>query len=198
MSALKLIVDIRSYWHPGGGRGQGMVLDAITHRDSAGLPVLPGRHVKGLIRDALERAESWGWDGYGQVAECLFGGRTENSPRGDVPRAGCLRVSDAQLPQEVAHYLATGDGKALVPGLYCALYATAVEHESAVARDQSLRGVEVVVPLRLEALIQPIAGREPPEDWQERLSGVLPLIEAVGAHRNRGLGRAQLSLEEPA
>lgn len=194
MREARLLVDLRGYWHPGGGRGGGAVVDAVTHRDSAGLPVLPGRHLKGLLRDALEQAETFGWARYAGCAETLFGQRAEFGGTG--PEPGCLRVTDATLPPEIAAYLGCGPGKPLVRHLYRNLYSTAVEFATGTARDKSLRGIEVVVPLQLSARLETVSGREPPpEDWVERLAGVLPLIDAVGAHRSRGLGRAVLSLE---
>jgi len=199
MNGVVLKVDIRSYWHAGGGRGAGAVLDAVVHRDPHGLPVLPGRHLKGLLRDALRRAEAWGWAGYGPgITRALFGG-----PAGDGgerrSEAGCLRVSDAALPEDLAAWLAhEAGGRAHLPRLFRGLYATAVEHDSGTALDRSLRGVEVTVPLTLQATIQPLPGRAPPSDWARLIDGVLPLVDAVGGHRTRGLGRAVLSLEDVA
>src|SRR5206468_769129 len=43
---------ILTWWHPGTGRGDGATADAVAHCGSDGLPFLPGRTVKGLIRDA--------------------------------------------------------------------------------------------------------------------------------------------------
>jgi hypothetical protein len=195
MNSHILHIDIRGYWHPGGGRGQGMVLDATCHRDAHGLPVLPGRHLKGLLRDALERAEAWRWKDFRGLANQLFGDRTEVL-EGSVPNPGSLRVGDARLPDAIANHLASENGRELVPGLFRALHATAVEHDSGVAKDKSLRGIEVLVPLKIKAAIGLIPGQKPPpDDWPEKLRGVLPLIDAVGAHRSRGIGRAILSLE---
>lgn len=194
MSTHRIKIDLRGYWHPGGGRGQGMVLDATCHRDADGLPVLPGRHLKGLLRDALERAEAWGWNDYAGLASALFGDRPEDTA--DVtPNPGSLRIGDARLPDDIAAHLASDAGKPLRTGLFRSLYATAVSHQTGTAEDRSLRGIEVVVPLQLHADISLIPGREAPADWPMRLDAVLPLIDAVGAHRNRGLGRAVLTLE---
>lgn len=193
----RLKVDLRGYWHAGTGRGGGALQDALVHRDSVGLPVLPGRHLKGLLREALERAETLGWVGHAGLAEVLFGARTE-TVEGGRPRPGCLRVSDAMLAPEVGEWLAHSEaGRGLIPHLFRTLHATAVDAESGTALDGSLRGIEVTVPLMLEAIVEPIAGCEglPPE-WPTRLREVLPLIDAVGAQRKRGLGRAVLSLED--
>jgi len=106
-----------------------------------------------------------------------------------------LRVSDATLPAPLARWLA-GPGREYQPALFRGLYATAVEHESGTARDKTLRGVEVTVPLALTARIEPIPGRAPPDGWPRLIERILPLVEAVGAHRSRGLGRAVLRLAE--
>ena len=51
----RLKIDIQSYWHPSTGRGQGSDVDALAHRDKDGIPCLPGRTIKGLLRDAVNR-----------------------------------------------------------------------------------------------------------------------------------------------
>lgn len=200
MTVATLHIDIRHYWHAGGGRGAGAVLDAIVHRDPDGLPVLPGRHLKGLLRDACLRAEAWKWEGFTPgLAHQLFG-----RPAGDnqPSEPGALRVTDATLPPELTAWL-TWDGendprggKCYLPYLFRSLYATAIEHDSGTAHGKTLRGIEVTVPLALTARVEPVPGRAPPEGWPGLLADVLPLIDAVGAHRSRGLGRAVLHIEE--
>ncbi len=192
---MKLTVDLKNYWHAGSGRGAGSVYDAIVHRDSDGLPVLPGRHLKGLLRDACARAEAWGWEGFtAGVTATLFGQATE-SASGRPPKPGCLRVSDATLPEDLVRWLAT-EGREYLPHLFNGLYSTAVEHKTGTAREHSLRGMEVTVPLTLTAMVTPVTGMAAPEAWEQRLRSVLCLIDSVGAHRSRGLGRAVLTLEE--
>lgn len=219
-----LIVDIQSDWHPGTGRGSGFHLDALSHTGADGLPRLPGRTLKGLLRDALWRAEQWDWAEVPPgTTERLFGSWTnqdvlkatareadaEQTAQGDAPKAterdanwsrpGALRVGDACLPKEVADYLGQGkEGEKLVAGLYREHFSTAIEHASGVAKSRSLRGMQVVVPLTLAARLSVMPGAKPPENWRATLAAVLPLITAVGAHRSRGFGRARLTLEEGA
>jgi CRISPR/Cas system CSM-associated protein Csm3 (group 7 of RAMP superfamily) len=192
----KLKVALRSYWHTGGGRGGGSVVDSVVHRDAFGLPVLPGRHLKGLLREALEQASTFGWSGYAEVATQLFGSRSEANG-GSWISPGCLRVSDAVLPSDVSEWLRhTSNRQTHLPRLFRHLYSTAVDTETGTAKERSLRGVEVVVPLDLCARIECVPGREAPSDWPDKIRGVLCLIDAVGAHRTRGLGRAELTLGE--
>ena len=193
MTVAILSIDIQSYWHPGTGRGSGYHLDAITHTGADGLPRLPGRTLKGLLRDALFRAETWGWpESPPGTTEALFG------PRGDGihTRPGLLRFSDASLPQEVSAYLADGEGAQLVPGLYREHFSTAIDSATGVARQHSLRGMRVLVPLSLEATVSEVPGVAPVADWQSHLAVCFCLVTAVGAHRSRGFGRARLAWKE--
>lgn len=196
MSAAQLTVDFLGFWHCGGGRGGGTVVDAVVHRDASGLPVVPGRHLKGLLREACACAEAWGWPAFEPGdTERLFGTRTETD--GEDSTAGLIRVGDATLPQDIQGYLTQAEaGRKLIPALFRSLHSTAIESETGSARPKSLRGIEVVVPLELHATLMPITGR-PAEigDWIEQLKVSLPLIRAVGAYRSRGLGRARLAME---
>lgn len=190
MSAATLMIDIRSYWHPGTGRGSGYHLDAVTHAGADGLPRLPGRTLKGLLRDALQRAEHWAWQEVPPGStDALFG------PRG-IDRAetypGLLRISDAVLPAEVTAYLSSEQGRAYIPGLYAEHFSTAIDAESGVAQSRSLRGMRVLAPLLLQAEVSEIPGVDPVPDWRQRLQAVFPLVSAVGAYRSRGFGRANI------
>jgi hypothetical protein len=197
MSTYILHIRLQTYWHAGTGRGLGAAVDAAAYRDADGLPALPGRHIKGLLRDALEQAQAWGWAGHadGVLLYRLFGQRTEGVSAGEIPASGLLRVSDARLPEALRAWLGLDEQRSLRAGLFRVLQSTAVDVKTGSAQDRSLRGIEVVVPLDLQARIEPLPGAVPPSDWAERLREVLPLVTAVGRHRTRGLGRALLTLE---
>lgn len=194
MNAAMLVIDIQSYWHPGTGRGSGFHLDAVTHTGADGLPRLPGRTLKGLLRDAVYRAEQWGWPtAPSGSTEALFGPLGRD---GQPTRPGLLRVSDATLPDEVTAYLTADTGKPLVPGLYREHFSTAIDVATGVAASRSLRGMQVVVPLTLEAVVTEIPGVAAVPDWRTRIAAVFPLVTAVGAQRTRGFGRAHLHWKE--
>lgn len=191
----QLRIEFLHYWHCGGGRGGGASLDARVHRDGEGLPCVPGRHLRGLMRAALECGEAWQWPGFERIADQLFGERTEG--KAGFLKPGSLRVSDAVLvPAEGAWLGQTDAGRKRLPGLFRNLHATAIDPKTGTAKTHSLRGIEVVVPLILHAEIEALPGSVPPEEWQTQVRAALPLVTAVGAHRSRGLGRARLSLED--
>lgn len=190
-----LIIDLRSYWHIGSGRGQGVHLDALTRRDPHGLPLLPGRSVRGLLRDAVCHAQALGWYGdQPSLHESLFGRRVADGEHEILP--GCLRVSDARLPPALSDWLAHKDQAALREGLFAQLFSTAIDDASGTALRSSLRGIEVCIPLELQARVELLPGAQGvPDAWQQQLALALPLIHGIGANRSRGMGRAVLRME---
>lgn len=195
MNGARLRLEIQTYWHPGTGRGSAFHLDAVTHAGADGLPRLPGRTLKGLLRDALWRAECWSWpETPTGITTALFGTPTD-AERASKP--GLLRVSDAVLPDHLAGYLGgTEDGRKLTPGLYREHFSTAIDPAGGVAKGRSLRGMRVVVPLTLEARVDEVVGVPPVPDWRAIIAAVLPLVSALGANRSRGFGRARLHWAE--
>lgn len=187
----RLVFDIRSWWLVGTGGGEMATFDDRPIRDDLGLPMIPGRQVRGLCRQALLEAEALFPDLAG-VTELLCGTRAQpGAPLLDDPRPGCLRFDSARLPDDERAALAGRDG--LIGQLYSTRRSTAMT-AAGVARPRSLRFEEVVVPLTLTAGVTPLAGA--PSDWKDRLRRALPLLTAVGSDRTRGLGRVIVTLED--
>ena len=119
MTICILEFKLSSYWHIGSGTGADAVVDAVVARDGDGLPVIPGRTIKGLLRDAMqmatlsncvkqERVEKW----FGSALACGHEARNanENSVGEDEPQArleqarfttreGALWFGSARLPE---------------------------------------------------------------------------------------------------
>lgn len=192
MNQYKLLVDIHDWWQPGTGLGSGAHLDELAHVDADGLPELPGRTLKGLLRDAVTRAVELGWVEKG-ITERFFGRRDDTDDGRTSP--GCLRVGSARLPEAERRWLANDEAAAERAQLFAEISATAIDRHSGSAVEHSLRGIQVVLPLRISAPIGPVPGHDAPADWARVLERSLPLIRAVGSGRSRGLGRATLTLE---
>lgn len=208
----KLEIELLNYWHAGSGRGSGYHLDALCERDADALPILPGRQLKGLLRNALHRAESWGWlaeftlpPGPLQHHEVLLFGSASQQLHRNATEPGMLKVDSARLPAAERCWLADQSQSDLRVELFGELFSTAI-NEQGSARRYSLRGTEVCIPLTLEApLALELSSQHPDlrkqqkcylEDgtgWQV-LTAALSLIDAIGAHRSRGLGEARLQL----
>jgi hypothetical protein len=204
----QLELDILSYWHAGTGKGAGAVLDALCHRTAEGLPFLPGRTVRGLLREALQRAvdlqaiapASWG----GRPAvEWAFGtgvakGRNEDRVNAleemrFTSTEGNLRVSSAVLGKS--------DDEARRWQTWAKRYPPKLEHlfrpfastkvaDDGKAADKTLRATEVAVPMQLYAWVEGPDG----EPWQDALPIAAHFIRGLGSHRNRGLGRVAVTV----
>ncbi len=221
-----MTVDIHSYWRHGTGKASGAHLDALVDRNEYGMPFVSGKMLKGLLRDAVNRLQDWGrlsdFSGdqpglsesefddspvpAGSMVRALFGtpGMSESESRPtprSFSRSGILRVSDARLPVAVERYLSDEPRSGLRKSLFRELHSTAIDHTHLVAKEHSLRSIEVCVPMVLTAEIAQLRQAEEHEmvisaHWPEILKRACHLIPAIGSNRNRGFGRATLSLEE--
>lgn len=187
---------INTYWQAGTGRGGGAIVDSLVNKDINGLPFIPGRTIKGLMRDAVYRAEQWGhlpktttyyFFGSDPIEEGVT--RLETEP-------GALAFSDAVLPQELRTWLSHPNNQELRQGLYQQIRSTAINPKTGCAIDKSLRAIEVTIPLTLTATITELNNETLKElnwgtgkIWKDGLESCFKLIRAVGASRNRGMGR---------
>lgn len=202
---MRLILCLEHYWHAGSGAGRGGHLDAVVRRDNLGLPLLPGRSLKGLLRDAVQRANDFGWFGDvgGDPATVLFGTPPQTLSV-DETQPGLLRFSDATLPDDfraaMAHLRVTDEARctALANGLFREMFSTAMEEDSGVARKHSLRGIEVAVPCQLHATVEALGASSLAMPWQQIIDVARPLMRAVGAQRHRGYGRVAMAWEQVA
>jgi len=181
---MRVRVHFLDYWHAGTGRGSRYHLDALVVRDPDGLPYLPGRTLRGLLRDAVQRLEAWGRIPWPNAAITLFGAED---------RPGCLHLSNAVLPEELRAWLAAPESVAERRALFRSHFATAITPQG-VAKEKSLRGMEVCVPMTLEAELCPLPYAEAPAWWQEAIRRAAFLVRAAGAHRTRGFGRCWLEV----
>lgn len=213
----QLTLDIQSYWHTGNGQGNGYHLDALCERDQDQLPMVPGRQIKGLLRQAVHRAEQWGWleklalpEGPMTTHEALLFGSTNQQEERTATLPGLLFVDSALLPDAERQWLAQSDTEAtdLREQLFGELYSTAIESDTGSAKRYSLRGTEVCIPLTMIAELslnttglesrlieQQQAYLQSGTGWQV-LETALPLLDAIGAHRNRGFGEVIAHLSQ--
>lgn len=202
MSAARYRLDVRlaGYWHSGTGRGDGMGADAVVARDQHGLPYLPGRHLKGLLRHALRHLEHLELAPVG-LCEDLFGRGTDGAS--DKARSaqtrygttqGRLRFGSARLPDAWQAFAAHAD-PATIDLLFRTLGSTAID-EQGTARARTLRTVELAAPMTLTAYIDTDRPLDP--DTLTALRRAAGLVRRVGKHRTRGLGRATLTIEPVA
>lgn len=210
----QLQIEFLSYWHSGTGRSGGGHVDALTDTDSHGLPFINGKHIKGLLLQAMRCLEQWGQlpqqpsGPANSLKELLFGSETQTTNRNKTA-PGMIRVDNAEVPlnqDELDHLLA--DPK-LVSAFFEDLHSTAI-NENGVADRYSLRGMQVCIPLTLRADISLHQTALDPElaqqqqqwlqqsdPWQP-IKTMLPLVDRMGASRSRGLGECIVTLNTQA
>jgi len=196
-----LRMDILSYWRCGTGEGRSAMLDETCLRDKHGLPFVPGRHLKGLLREAVRQLGEFGAEKFEGEAVSLFGeiGFRRGPNQAPIPRRrtkpGLLGVESARLAQgDAAYFASNADARA---ELFRVVRSTAIDRMTRTARETSLRQEEVTIPLTLFAGIDLLG--QPGEGGQEAILDCLDqatmMFRSVGAKRNRALGRCIVTLE---
>lgn len=189
-----LEIEIQSYWHAGSGKGNGPGADALVQKTAEGMPFVPGRTVKGLLRDACHMAESLGHVADGTTGE-LFGrqGSGEASTRRFNTESGRLRPNNAVLGKgtvERQRWVAWASAHgAQTSTLFDIVHSTAIDHDGVVL-DKTLRSIEFAVPLTLYAEVEGL------EEAAETVRVFLPLVRSLGLRRHRGFGRCAMRLVE--
>jgi hypothetical protein len=192
------------WWHAGSGRGTGGAYDAAFLRSPDGLPWLPGRTCRGLLRDAVDTAAELGHVP-AELPVWAFGSPPPRLPEDRPGRGrhlrrarfetdpGALRIGSAELSPDWRAWARAARPEEL-DAFYEPLARTAIR--DGVARAHTLRTMEVAGPMELRAPVT-LAGAAPPlPDWPDRIREALPFLRALGTGRHRGLGRVKVELCE--
>ncbi|MGL6260366.1 RAMP superfamily CRISPR-associated protein [Vibrio sp. WXL210] len=180
---LTLSLDIVSEWHIGSGEEGGAKADSLVLKDALGLPYVPGRSLKGLIREAVNTAMDNQW-----FSSDLLSVLGQEGTQ--IDSQSSLHVSSACLSTEDVSYFR--DNQHSAAHLYRVITSTAIEGKTGVAKPTSLRSMEVAVPMRLTAKLELV---DKAQLLVEEFKAVLPLITRLGAKRQRGLGQVYVSVE---
>lgn len=191
---IKYSVDIHSYWHCGSGLSAGADVDLLVVKDKEGIPFIPGKTMKGLLREAVSELTAL------KDGNCSFD-VTDNF----IKTFGCVHISSESA--EASTKMLKGEsffsnaeftvserneiisGK-LTEHLYDAVSQTAID-ENGLAIEHSLRKTQVVVPCKLYGTIKNV-----PEDYVDVVKEAMGFIKCLGLGRNRGLGRCTVKVEE--
>ncbi len=182
-------LELLDYWHAGSSRGRGPVYDAEVVRSPEGLPYLPVRSLRGLLREGMVEAEGSALTAVPEGTVAAWFGAD------DAP--GRLRVGNATLEPAVVAWArsARDDDARAVDGLYHTVAATAIDPETGTARDKTLRVVEVAVPVTLHAAVRLEGPSDPAADPLEALRSAAGFVRGLGKSRRRGLGRVRVSVD---
>jgi CRISPR/Cas system CSM-associated protein Csm3 (group 7 of RAMP superfamily) len=196
-------IEFFHYWHAGSGLSGGTDANLTVIKNQAGLPFIPGRTLKGLLREAAFFLNQLQPDLVDKIfLETIFGVGEDHiaPPQAEVSsqiipaestfKAGICYFSNAELSQFLSEKIPAAHRSQL----YKVLASTAID-ENGQAKNRSLRQMEVCIPLRLYATIEQF-----PDDAASlaKLEYCLQWVKKMGSKRNRGLGRCQFSIYNPA
>lgn len=192
----KIVLTFTSDWHVGSGLGAGASADSVLTRDANGLPCIPGRAIKGALREGAWRlALVGGRPDLGSMVDILFGS-SELASFSNLP--GRARVGMGKLAPDLAKWLLTletGEREAFVSDLAVICQQTALDENKRVI-PHSLRSVERGIPGVWFLSSLTIDAPEIPAPWLENyLACLLASVKSVGADRARGLGNCKLEFE---
>lgn len=194
----KLVVRFLSAWQVGSGLGDGYLADSRVNRDHDGLPWLPGRAIKGALREAAWRLGACREDL--RAAENIFFGGRSLQGADEVSRAqGLMHVAPGYLCPSVRQAyrgLGAAEREDLVQDMLCHRVQTALDDGRRVVNG-SLRTLECGMPgLEFESGIDLALTDSISEDWAASyLAALCAGVKSMGGNRSRGLGRCQFVLE---
>jgi len=160
---LKYKLKFYDYWHLSSGLSNGAKLDSSVVKDEYGIPFASGKTIKGLVREMLENLKV----DIEFLHKCYFSNAT---------------IKDTTKQQIVENNLQDN--------LFDVIASTKIG-ENGIADDDTLREIEVVVPISLYGDILDIS-----EQNIEKLQKAIKMIKRMGLNRNRGLGRCEFFIEE--
>lgn len=177
---LKYKLQFSDYWHLGSGLSSGAKLDSTVVKDNDGIAYAPAKTIKGLAREMAEH-----------LGDCNFVNRCFGSSSDDTDRCfdeeaknrqGICYFGNAVFTDEEHKQIRTNK---LQDNLYDTIASTQIK--DGIAVDNSLREIEVVIPIVLYGEILDV----PSQDDYDNLVKSLKMIKRMGLNRNRGLGRCE-------
>jgi CRISPR/Cas system CSM-associated protein Csm3 (group 7 of RAMP superfamily) len=188
-----LTFAVQSYWQIGSGLEGGAYADSLALKDANGLPYIPGKSIKGLLKEAFSQANENNW--FTDVTNTnllalLFGVEGVAG----LDSQGLLQLTSATLSAQECHYF--DRHPSAKSNLFKVTYSTAID-DTGVASETSLRSMEVVVPMSLCATLSvntlhpsyAAADKQITEQLHSYLTQVVSLISKLGAKRHRGFGQ---------
>lgn len=196
MKTIKYQIQFYTYWHTGSGLSGGVDMNLTVIKNEYGLPLIPGKTLKGLLRDAATNLKDLDSSVVSQeFIDTVFGieENREKENREKPYQQGQCFFSNATLSKYLTTHLSSSDGEEKKGLLFISMASTAIDCNG-IARDQTLRQMEITIPLTLYATIESF-----PEDQKmiEQLNFCFQWIKKMGTNRTRGLGRCEFSQIKP-
>lgn len=184
MKDIQYTIEFYSNWHCGSGLAAGADMDLLVVKDSAGLPFVPGKTMKGLVRETAELLLQLKKDGCNQTnLQKCFG----SPERKKIKNDGYVFFSNAELSDQEKQVIVN---KKLQEFMFQSKSSTAID-DNGIADSLTLRKIQTTVPCKLYGVIKNVD-----DELVPYLVDSLKMIKRLGLNRNRGLGRCTISVME--
>ncbi len=190
MTTINYKIEFLDYWHLSSGLSAGAKLDSTVVKDKDDLPYLSGKTLKGLVREMALNFEC-------DFIDNCFGTTTNKKDKcykeDKQEKEGVCYFSNATLGEKVADEIKKYN---LQERLYDVIASTKIgqkenkDEVEGIAVDNTLREIEVVIPVTLEGTIDDV-----PTQHKKQMTEALKMIKRMGLNRNRGLGRCNITVE---
>ena len=194
-TTINYTITFFSEWHAGSGLTSGSDLSALVIKDKTGLPYIPGRTLKGLLREAAEELYDLGRC-KPEFLKMVFGlppKQTNNASidaedDGMSEKGNCF-FSNAILAGDINTIAVKNK---LTKFFYRSVASTSIV-ETGIAKKGSLRSMETTIPCTLYAEITEFpSGTD--TDFKADIELCFKWIKRLGQNRHRGLGRCQFEI----
>lgn len=174
---IKYKITFLSDWHAGSGLSSGADADAVVIKDNQNLPYLPGKTIKGLIKNVfIDFKEMQPNLLQADFIKTYFGEYIETEKKSIM---GSLFFSNAELIQKEKSVIS----REMSAFLYRNIASTAIG-EKGVAKNNSLRNMQVCIPVILYGYIDGVSSID-----LHHFEAAFKYLRHIGSNRNRGLGR---------
>ncbi len=184
----KLTITFLSDWQVSSGLGDGSIADSVLIRDAEGLPYLPGRTLKGIIREGA-RTLVYAKPELEAIHRKIFG-----KPAGEGSNSylsGSLRVGRADLLSALRDSLLAfpyQERQQYLKDLTTIRHQIAIDADKGVTQKHSLRGIECGIAGLQFGCDVSMAGLH--EEFADRwLQAACSAVCNIGSGKNRGMGR---------
>ena len=183
MTNIRYRITFFSPWHCGSGLAAGADVDALVVKDKNLLPFVPGKTIKGLVKEAVENMLEFMPKKEIVDVRKAFGYFDDK----ETKCKGEMFFTNAELEES--------EQKAIISHnfqkhLYDSVASTAIQLNG-IAKKHSLRRIEVAVPCELVGEIKNV-----PNELIQVIIYALKMVKRIGLNRNRGLGRCEIKGRE--
>lgn len=190
MEALEFKIQFLSEWHTGSGLTSGSDLDALVIKDQNNLPFIPGKTLKGLIKEACENYNRLSGGKQDEIIQKYFGVESSTDDNPELTKKGEAHFTNAEISDAFKKsILQNENSKKLSNHFYRAVASTAIG-ENGVAKQHSLRRMETVIPLVLYAKVLFLED----DKIRDLIGESMGMIKRLGQNRHRGLGRCSFEI----